>query len=417
MPTSPTCPICQSPTKKNGSTSKNRQRWRCKHCGHSFTQTNTAHTQLVRFTLFLSWVQSTQSLADFARHHQLSRRTLQRWFEPFWLIPIPTPTGDNNYDEQVFIDATYFNKQQCLLIASTTNKVLTWHWSHSENTRAYQHLLHRIQRPRLITTDGCNAALSAINDVFPNDPATPQAHTHIQRCLIHIKRNVQRYVTTRPQSNCGKALRALSLKLLKVTNNQQAAQWVTLFHQVSNQYRDWLDEKTYIDSCPKVLIPNNKRKNKHYWYTHDRARSAHRILMEQTRRNHLFAFIEQSIAVIGTDTDSPNTIYEAIYQSSTNSLEGGINSPLKALLHAHRGLPAERQRKLCEWWLLSRTKKPGDLIEIARQHDFGTNQLAKVKTATEALTDSNPTGAPAEYDTGIDTGYTHSIGIRKGQPR
>ena len=53
--------------------------------------------------------------------------------------------------------------------------------------------------------------------------------------------------------------------------------------------------------------------------------------------NSLFLFIENNI---------PN---------NSNYLEGGINSPLKNLLRCHRGLVLERQMRMFEWYLLSRS--------------------------------------------------------------
>ena len=59
---------------------------------------------------------------------------------------------------------------------------------------------------------------------------------------------------------------------------------------------------------------------------------------------------------------------------------------------------------------------PDDPLRIARQSHWGQDQLAKVSilTHTENQAD-HETGRPALYDNGIDTEYTHSIGIQKGQ--
>ncbi|MDK8241020.1 IS256 family transposase, partial [Corynebacterium coyleae] len=75
----------------------------------------------------------------------------------------------------------------------------------------------------------------------------------------------------------------------------------------------------------------------------------------------------------------------------------------------------EHQRKMLDWWLYLKTELPGDPIEIARQSNWGQNQLAKVTTLTRNENQADyETGRPALYDNGIDTEYTHSIGIQKG---
>ena len=72
---------------------------------------------------------------------------------------------------------------------------------------------------------------------------------------------------------------------------------------------------------------------------------------------------------------------------------------------------------MLEWYLYSQTQLPDDPLEIARQCNFGQDQLAKVTDLV--LEDLNKadqqTGRPALYDQGIDVEYTHSIGIQKGQ--
>ena len=59
---------------------------------------------------------------------------------------------------------------------------------------------------------------------------------------------------------------------------------------------------------------------------------------------------------------------------------------------------------------------PDDPLDIARQCNFGQDQLAKVNDLAEE--DHNKadqeTGRPAFYDNAIPTEYEHSIGIRKG---
>ena len=41
----PSCPLCGNNTKKNGTTSKSTTRWRCTHCGHSFTRNTQTHNK------------------------------------------------------------------------------------------------------------------------------------------------------------------------------------------------------------------------------------------------------------------------------------------------------------------------------------------------------------------------------------
>ena len=71
---------------------------------------------------------------------------------------------------------------------------------------------------------------------------------------------------------------------------------------------------------------------------------------------------------------------------------------------------------MIDWWLCLTTHLPDDPIQIARQCNFGQDQLAKVTTLTHDENQADhQTGRPALYDKGIGIEYTHSTGIQKGQ--
>lgn len=71
---------------------------------------------------------------------------------------------------------------------------------------------------------------------------------------------------------------------------------------------------------------------------------------------------------------------------------------------------------MLDCWLYLKTHLPDDPLEIARQCNFGQDQLAKVSalTCNENQAD-HQTGRPAIYDNAIPTKYTHSIGLQRGQ--
>ncbi|PRQ10276.1 transposase [Corynebacterium sp. 13CS0277] len=418
MRKTPACPICSGSIKKNGRTTSGRQRWRCRTCNHSFTIGNPLPTIASHFRAFLAWITTSRTLDDHAAALGLSARTLQRHFQKLWLIPVPRPAANNTYDEQVFIDGTYLGDNLCLLIASTSDRVLAWHWCHTENTSSYLKLLDQINRPRLITCDGHRGALKAITMMWGTPDPTTGHTTRTQRCRIHIHRNIKAKITRRPNTAAGKALLQLSRNLLTITDTQEAAEWLVHLQQFHQVYHRWLDEKTYVKDVPRSAIPANKRKNKTFWYTHDRTRSAYYQLLRLHEQGHLFAFLDVSCELLDEQlglTTTPDIITAACYRADTNVLEGGFNAPLKALLRAHRGLTPERQRTLCDWWLFAKTGCPTSPEQIARDTNFGQDQSSKAKVLAEAeQADNEEHGGPAEYDDGIDAGYSHSMGIRKG---
>lgn len=265
----PSCPLCGNNTKKNGTTSKSTTRWRCTHCGHSFTRNTQTHNKnTATMALFIQWATGTQSLTTFAAHHGVTRQTMHHRFRWCWWI-IPTPTIDSfRIHDQIFLDATYL-KSGCLLIAASKTHVINWTWARHETTAAYTELLRPIAAPLIAVTDGGQGAQSAIHHCWPT--------TRIQRCLVHAQRTVRRHTTSNPRTDAGKTLYRLALKLTRITDLDQASTWVAHLHEFDHTYREWMNEKTTI----KDPVTGAYTKV----YTHQRVRAAYQSLLSLHRRD------------------------------------------------------------------------------------------------------------------------------------
>lgn len=88
---------------------------------------------------------------------------------------------------------------------------------------------------------------------------------------------------------------------------------------------------------------------------------------------------------------------------------------VKDLARHHRGMTREHQRTAIDWWCYMHTQSPRPPHEIAKEQKWGRNVLAKVKAASTTNTANDLDGAPAQYDTGIESTHTNDIGIRKGK--
>ena len=341
--------------------------------------------------LFIEHCTTAISLDDLAKRNGVSRATMKRRFKWCWLVDVPDPTAGHHkriYD-QVFLDGTY-TAGGCLIVAATIDHVIAWHWCKHETTRDYQLLLERIEAPLIAVIDGGQGAYSAIKKCWPT--------TKIQRCLIHAQRVVRRYTTTNPRTDAGRTIYRLALKLTRITTLDEAAAWGVQLHEFSTIYREWMNEKTMIKD-PKTGAWTRV-------WTHHNVRKAYNSLNHLWRSEMLFVYLNPPAGVL-----APERI-----KSTTNSLEGGINAQLKLLARTHRGRSGERQRRMLDWWLYLKTELPDDPVRIARQSDWGQGQLAKVSTLTQTENQADhETGRPALYDNAIDTDYTHSIGIQKGQ--
>lgn len=248
-----TCDICGHRLIKNGTTSAGRTRWRCTHCGASTTRRRADLEKQATFTDFIDWITGKHSLADIADHAGVTSRTLTTRFSRCWLIQPPQPVDAHRVYDEIFIDGTYTD-HSCLLIASSRHHVVCWHWCKQESKKDYIQLLSQLQAPLIVCTDGGSGALSAIAFCWPT--------TRVQRCLVHIQRNVRTYVTMRPKTAAGNALRRLSLDLTRITTPEQAASWVVKLHATGTQFGDWFDEKTYRDHVRPEDIPRSAAGNK-----------------------------------------------------------------------------------------------------------------------------------------------------------
>jgi hypothetical protein len=136
----------------------------------------------------------------------------------------------------------------------------------------------------------------------------------IQICQFHQMKTVTKYITRRPKTPEGQALRALMLTLAKSTEKdftEGLAQWQTTFSYV-------LTDKTAITGTNR------------WYYTHTKVRSAY-MSME---RNLPYLFTYQKYP----ELNIPNT---------TNSLDGSFTH-LKDKVKIHHGLRKDRRYKMIE---------------------------------------------------------------------
>ncbi|BDZ37849.1 hypothetical protein [Microbacterium suwonense] len=125
------------------------------------------------------------------------------------------------------------------------------------------------------------------------------------------------------------------------------------------------------------------RAGQKWWFTHQRLRSAHHVLHRLVLAGHLFTFLDPKLA-------------ELKISSTTNKIEGGINSPLRRILTHHRGLSEHHQRRALEWWLytntdpahpppamLNNTNDPDDAVDFA-DDETDTAEVSLYDTALSA---------------------------------
>lgn len=374
------CRVCGSRLKKNGTTSAGRTRWRCTGCGASSTRSRPDVTRRAQFDGFIRWLLGPTSQQHAGAGSSRSFRRDTAWC---WAVePVLEPTGEIHVEVQV--DGIYLSSNWCCLIASTQGKVIAWQWCDREKSIAWQALMDPLPAPTVVVCDGGTGLLPAIEIAW--------ADAKVQRCLVHVQRNIRTHLTSRPKTDAGKALWGLARSLTRIATTEQAVAWLQQLNDWHEVYGHLTRERTYLgQQRDGQLAPAWARPGQRWWYTHDRLRRAYRLLAKLAQRGHLFTYLDPEHAHLGIS-------------STTNHAEGGINAGIRDLLRRHRGMPEEHQRRAVEWFLTVHALDPVDPWAFVQPQHYDP-------PPREQPADDEPLG-PASYDTGLtaDEGLWHRRG-------
>ena len=192
-----------------------------------------------------------------------------------------------------------------------------------ENFESWIKLFELVQRqgvvnPSCIVSDAQKGLIQAIKWIFPYIPH--------QRCMTHVVRLAQAWLTRNPKTPAGQELLLLVKSLYEIKTKDQANIFENEFNDWLKRYRDFLKEKSI------------SLETKRWWYTHRKLRGVRSLIARAIP--DLFTFLE-----------IPNI------PRTTNKLEGGVNSPIKALLRHHRGMKIQHRQTLVFRFLRARQKR------------------------------------------------------------
>jgi hypothetical protein len=324
------CSTCHSKLQKWGKTLAGTQRWRCPNCISTKVR---LHTDLSRaFTLerFVSWLLGKQSQTELKLSDGVTDRAWRSQTAWCWNVaPYPEQTGE--VYPVILLDGIAVGGLVCL-IARTPTYVIGWAWVGWESSNTWAKLLEQFPGPAVVVCDGQKGILLAIARCWPQ--------VCVQRCIFHVWQNIRVKLTLHPQTEAGQELLQLTRDLWRAETLEQAAHWEQRLEDWHKRYADFIRERTDRSDSE----PGRRR----WWYTHGRLRSAYYQLHKLLKDNQLFTHLATAL-VAKTNQPIPRT---------TNYVEGCINSQLRTKLKLHRGMSADHQRRLVEWYLCSRTENP-----------------------------------------------------------
>lgn len=314
------CSTCGTKLQKRGLTALGTQRWRCVVCRYSTTRPRKDLHRAFVLEAFVRWLLGTGSQTELP----LATRTWREQTAWCWHIAIPLPlTGEVHYC--LIIDGIKIGDGVCL-IARSVDYVVAWLWVPHESTEYWSGLLRLLPAPRYVVCDGQKGMLRAIANVWPD--------TVIQRCRFHIWLRVKKHLGLHPRLVAEQELLQLGKDVLcEVNTKDQAHRWKRSLQAWYIRHQSIVNER--------VTITDPKLYAKKWRYAHKSLRNTYLIL-----HDHVDDILQSSF--------HPNPRLP----STTNHIEGGINSQIRTLLKAHRGMPIHHQQKLTEWYLYGRTEDP-----------------------------------------------------------
>jgi hypothetical protein len=260
----------------------------------------------LREVLFTAYFYHRQTLEDLSRSYHRDREWIQREihsYEPSKSSPVPRPVT-------LVIDATFFGKRGegfGVLVAKDllSRQPVAYRFIRNETLQEYA-LLQRVLidqgfKIQAVTVDGRRGLFGLFADI------------PVQMCHFHQQAILTRYLTRKPTYKASIDLKRIAASLGTVSHCR--------FHYMLDawlhRHREFFEEKVE-DDTPRG-----------WHYKHDRLHSAYRSL----RRNLPYLFTYKKYSSLGV-------------ANTTNALDGGLFSPLKALMKIHRGIGEEMKKKL-----------------------------------------------------------------------
>lgn len=358
--------LCDTKLVKNGRNTAGNQRWRCPNCGASSVRKRPDRSRLFTLLRFLDWLLGKHTQTELSSG---TGRTFRHHTQWCWNLRPRIPVTGVVYDV-LQIDGFHLRAGWCILVATHQGRTITYQWCSRESQAAWGALFTRIPEPTVVVCDGGPGMHAALKTHWPN--------ARIQRCLVHLQRNVRTHITTRSKTEAGKALWGLALRLTRVRTQADAAAWMQLLLQWENQFLYLTKKRSYKNQAAEV--PAWVRPGQQWWYTHQRLRSGYQSLQRVIKAGHLFTFLDPAL----TELQVPST---------TNQIEGATNSQMRLLLLHHRGMPEQHQRRGIEWWLYLHSEHP-DPGRVLAEH-----QHRPLKPGRPLLTEPDP--GPLLYDNAL----------------
>ena len=291
-------------------------RYYCKQCNSYFTDRRSHISTHNKMSWFRDWIVGKSTFSQLIKDSPYSERTLKRYFYeqlprcPIWHI-------QRREKVNLLIDGTYFTNKVCLVLYRDANIRMTIFYRLTDGERfgELKEDLQNIKRTGIeiesVTCDGAANILKAVREVCPE--------AVLQRCTVHITREIETWITRKPQSEAARELLEIVRLLNCVVTPNDAHFWIKAFVEWYRKYETFISQKTFDEESG------------HWWYTH---KMLHRSVVHIKRAlPNMFNY----------------TLHGHVPKSS-NSIEAFFGH-LKDNLRIHRGLSKQHFKDFVKWYL------------------------------------------------------------------
>ena len=293
-----------------------KQRYFCKQCNFSFLLLRHDVKNKNEFIWFKKWIIERQVYKYLVRDSGYSQSKIQRIFNQY-LNSAPVVEVRSKTRVHLLIDGSYFPNGLCLILYYDHNLryVQLYRETNQEKYTEIKEDLQNLKKLGVdvysVTCDGHKAILKSIKKVFPN--------AIIQRCLVHIKRQVRNYLSSKPKLEQSVSLLKLSNQITSIKSIEDSNIWLGAFFNWYKINHEFINQKTQSQNTGR------------FWYTHKNLHAAFSLL--ENAIPNMFNYLD--------DEQIPNT---------TNRIENYFTH-LMDKLRIHRGLRFEAKKNFIKWYL------------------------------------------------------------------
>lgn len=310
------CPTCSSSNTIKKGKQNSKQRYQCQDCYVYFSIKNIEVKHKNQFIWFRKWIMERQIYSTLVRDSGMSQRSIQNLFKHY-LLSAPELKIKNKTKVHLLIDGTYFSNGLCIILYydHDIRYVQLYRKTDKEKLKEIKEDLENLKNLGVqvysITCDGHKSILKAIGKAYPE--------AIVQRCLVHIKRQIKNYLSEKPKHPISSELLLISKEITQLKTIEQSNIWLLKFKAWHDQNKDFINEKTINELSGRE------------WFKHKNLHLATTLIINAIP--NMFAYLE--------DSEIPYT---------TNRLESYFTH-LKEKLTLHRGLKINAKANFIKWYL------------------------------------------------------------------